>query len=93
MNEIFLLGEVITDIDFKFIINSKRKSIVEFIVKVENEEINVIAYDNIADFCYSKLRKGNIVLINGRLENKVVIKEINILGTIENFLSIGFFSD
>ena len=71
MNEIFLIGKVITDIKFDFIINSKKHiSISEFTVETLNkQEIRIVAYDDIADFCYSKFNKDDMVVINGKIRN------------------------
>jgi single-stranded DNA-binding protein len=37
MNEVFLIGKIISDIEFKFIINSKNKAITCFETEINNE--------------------------------------------------------
>ena len=80
MNEVFLIGKIISDIEFKFIINSKNKAIACFEIKTADKQIvRIQAYNQLADFAYSKLNKNNQVFINGYIENNVVkAKCINI---------------
>ena len=80
MNEVFLIGKIISDIEFKFIINSKNKAIACFEIKTADKQIvRVQAYNQLEDFVYSKLNKNNQVFINGYIENNVVkVKCINI---------------
>ena len=74
MNEIFLIGKIVTEIDFKFILNSKHISIALFEIELLNRSIvKVKAYDDIADFAYSKLIKDDIIFINGRMETSEII--------------------
>lgn len=81
MNECFLIGKIISDIDFKFIIKSKNISIANFKVKLlDGNIIKVKGNNNIADFCYNSLQKGRTVSIYGILNSKgeIEIKEIEI---------------
>ena len=73
MNEVFLIGKIISDIEFKFIINSKNKAIACFEIETNDKQIvRIQAYNQLADFVYSKLNKNNQVFINGYIENNVV---------------------
>ena len=79
MNLVFVLGKIISDIEFQFIINSKNKSIAIFKIKLlNNSEVTVKAYNEQADYCYSKLNKNNIIYIEGYLNSKmqIVVKDI-----------------
>ena len=80
MNEVFLIGKIISDIEFKFIINSKNKAIACFEIETNDKQIvRIQAYNQLADFVYSTLNKNNQVFINGYIENNVVkAKCINI---------------
>ena len=80
MNEAFLIGKIISDIEFKFIINSKNKAIACFEIETADKQIvRVQAYSKLADFAYSKLSKNNKVFINGYIEDNVLkVKCINI---------------
>lgn len=81
MNEIFIIGEIASKIEYKFIINSKKYfSKVKFEIEISNQRFKVIGYNNIADYCYRKLEKENNVFINGRIENNM---EINIKSIIK----------
>ena len=73
MNEVFLIGKIISDIKFKFIINSKNKAIACFEIETADKQIvRIQAYNQLADFAYSKLSKNNKVFINGYIEANVV---------------------
>lgn len=80
MNEVFLIGKLISDIEFKFIINSKNKAIACFEIKTADKQIvRMQAYNQLADFAYSKLNTNDKVFINGYIEANVVkVKFINI---------------
>ena len=80
MNEVFLIGKIISDIEFKFIINSKNKAIACFEIETADKQIvRVQAYNKLADLAYSKLSKNNKVFINGYIEDNVLkVKCINI---------------
>ena len=79
MNLCILMGKIISDIEFKFIINSKNKSIAEFEIETLNSNIaKVYGYNEVADYCYRKLSKNDSILIEGRISQngKVEIKQI-----------------
>ena len=80
MNEVFLIGKLISDIEFKFIINSKNKAIACFEIKTADKQIvRIQAYNQLADFAYSKLNTNDKVFINGYIEDNVVkVKNINV---------------
>ena len=80
MNEVFLIGKIISNIEFKFIINSKNKAIACFEIETADKQIvRIQAYNQLADFAYSKLSKNNKVFINGYIEDNVLkVKCINI---------------
>ena len=71
MNICFLIGKIVSEIEFDFIINNKSNlgekiSIVRFkICLLDNTEINIMGYNKIADWCYKELKVGNIILIKG----------------------------
>ena len=73
MNEVFLIGKIISDIEFKFIINSKNKAIACIVIKTADKQIvRVQAYNKLADFAYSKLNTNDKVFINGYIETNIV---------------------
>ena len=80
MNEVFLIGKIISDIEFKFIINSKNKAIACFEIKTTDKQIvRMQAYNQLADFAYSKLNTNDKVFVNGYIEDNVVkVKCINV---------------
>lgn len=81
MNLVFVLGKIISDIEYKFIINSKNKAITIFKIKLlDDNEITVKAYNEYADYCYSKLNKNDDIYIEGYINSKMQI----IVNNIEN---------
>ena len=49
-----------------------------YIAIIDNEIINIVAYDVIADYVYKNINTQNKVMINGCIENNnVKIKKIN----------------
>ena len=80
MNICILLGKIVSEIEFQFIINSKNKSISYFDLELLNKSIiKVIAYNETADYLYSKISKGDTICIYGQIENNgnIRIKDIN----------------
>ena len=85
MNICFIIGKIISDVEFDFIIDNNKGfkndkiSVVRFKLKLLDENVlNIIGYNNIADFCYQKLKIGENVLIQGFINNsgKIEIKNI-----------------
>ena len=81
MNICFLMGKIISDVKFDFVIGNNKYlkngkiSVVRFKVELLDENVvNIIGYNDIADFCYQKLEKGNIVNILGKLNTKMEIE-------------------
>ena len=79
MNICILSGKIISKIEFKFIINSKNKSIVYFNLELSNKSIvKIEAYNEIADLCYKELKENDKILIYGKLDEKGRIKIIEL---------------
>ena len=79
MNHVFILGKIISDIEFKFIIKNKNKAIAIFKVKLLDDTIvTVEAYNEKADYCYSKLNKNDVIYIQGYINSKmqIIVKDI-----------------
>lgn len=77
MNKCFFVGKIIGNIDFKFIKqrkNRRNNSISIFQLKLlDGNLINIKAYNEIADLCYSSLKKNDFVFITGKIETIGVI--------------------
>ena len=82
MNTCFLIGKIVSDIKFDFMIYSRHTSIVQFYIKDKRKNIiKIVGYDKIADYCYKNVKKNDIVFIEGRMENiedNTIIKIIEI---------------
>lgn len=78
MNEVFLTGKIISNVEFKFIINSKNISIAMFNIETDDKQvIKIKSYNELADYCYSKLEKSKRLFIYGKIsKDKVIVKEI-----------------
>ena len=60
-------------------INGKRKQVTKsgFETKAEAEKAGIKAYNELADYCYSKLEKSKRVFIYGKIsKNNIIVKEI-----------------
>ncbi len=74
MNECFIIGKIVTNIEFKFIYNSKKTSIATINIELKNKSIiKAKAYDENADYCYRNLNKNKMIFIYGKLENKDIL--------------------
>ncbi len=72
MNLCFLIGKIISEIEFNFIICngsiSEEVSIAEFKLELENKTIvKIIAYKELADKCYRELVKEKVLGVFGSL--------------------------
>ncbi len=74
MNIVYIQGKIVSDIEFKFMIRNKNTSVSTFKIQLNNNSIVTIkAYNELADYCYSKLNKNNTILIEGELNSKLEI--------------------
>ena len=79
MNICFLIGKIVSDVEFKFVLGSKHISIAIFKLELSNRSIvTVKAYDEMADLCYQKLQKGDIIGIQGYLNSNMEIVAIEV---------------
>ena len=75
MNEIFIIGKVISKIEYKFIVDSKKHfAKAEFEMEIEEQKFKVKGYNNIADFCYRKLDENDKIFINGKINGNMEIE-------------------
>ena len=77
MNICFFSGEIDSKPNFKFIVSSNLNfkdslhiSIAKFDLAVdENTKIIIKAYDDLADFCFQNLKRGDFIFISGRIND------------------------
>ena len=82
MNKCFLLGYLINDVEFSFTLKKNPISVAKFDLKLSNNStVKVYSFDANADFCYSRLKKGNSVIIEGKINTKHNIIAENIYKT------------
>lgn len=85
MNRCFLKGKVISDVQFEFMIDQNHNSISIFSIILQNKtEIQLIAYDELADFCYQKLKVEKIIFIEGYLKTENQVEIITIKSILNN---------
>ena len=74
MNMCFIIGKIVSKIEFNFILNSNNISIVKFKIELKNKSIiDVKGYDEIADWCYQNLEETDEVEIYGEINSKMEI--------------------
>ena len=77
MNLVYLIGKIIDNIKYDFIINSKNKAIVTFKIKtIDGTILNIKGYNEKSDYCYRKLENSDKVFIEGYINNnyEIIIK-------------------
>ncbi len=76
MNICFFIGKVISDIEFKFIVDNKSYyAIAIFQIELDNNSvITVKGLNEIADYCYINLNKNEYCIIEG-----IIVSNFNIL--------------
>ncbi len=79
MNLCFLIGKIISQMQYKFIINSKDTAIAIFKLQLQNKSIVTIkAYNEMADFYYSHFELNDVICVKGRINTKgKIIVRIN----------------
>ena len=80
MNICLLVGKICSEIQLEFILNSKDISIAMFDMELSNGSIiKVKGYNEIADYCYSTLEIGQVIEIEGYIDNnmEIVLNIIN----------------
>lgn len=75
MNECFLIGKIISNIEYKFIYKNskanKNTAIAYFDIELSNKSIvKVKAFNEIADYCYKNLENKNNNKNNSKKNNK-----------------------
>ena len=78
MNICFIKGKIITELEYKFTFIRNADAVITFEIELDNKsKIKVIGYNEIADKCYKKLKKEDIIWLEGKMEEKqIVIKEL-----------------
>lgn len=81
MNLYFCAGRIISEINFKFILQGKKFSAAKFKMELFDKTIiDVIAYDNTADYSYRKLKKDDYIFCEATLAtDKIVLEYIELL--------------
>lgn len=70
MNEVFVIGEIVSKVDFKFIYKGKNTSKAKCNVQLNNGcIIEIIGYDEIADFMYKHIKEKQLIFAYGKLNN------------------------
>lgn len=68
MNLVFVMGKIIEKIDFKFIYKAKDISIAKTKMQLNNDStIEIVGYNEMADFMYRKLNAQDRVFVYGEL--------------------------
>lgn len=91
MNRCYISGFVYSDVEFSFTLRKNPISIAKFKLRLSNNSIiDIYALNEMADYCYRKLKKGKFVLIEGKLNTnifyKVIIDDINVFKDNSRFI-------
>ena len=73
MNAVFLIGKLIKDVEYKFMLerNKSAKAIL-YLKLIDKTEIKVAGHNEIADFCLRNLEIKDIVIIYGQIKENIV---------------------
>ena len=72
MNKCFVIGYIVSEVEFKFILNGKNNSITKFSLKLLNGSIiKIITYDEVADFCIQKLAPKMFISVFGFIDSDI----------------------
>ena len=78
MNKVFVIVEIL-EYKYGFLLNNKNNAVCKSIGKLTNGSvINIIAYDKLADKCLRILKKGEIYLIEGKINSNMEVIIIKI---------------
>lgn len=79
MNLCIITGKILEDINFKFIYNDRRISIAYTTIKLSNDSIITIkGFTEKADVLFTKFAKGDLVIVEGKIDTKSEVEIIRI---------------
>lgn len=74
MNICFFAGKVKSEIDFRFILTGKNYCAVRFTLELfDGTFMNLLGYNDVADYSYRKLKNGDVIFCEAVLEEKAVV--------------------
>lgn len=81
MNEVFLMGKVIKEIEYRFMLEKGKNAKAEIKLELlDKTQLKVIAYNEEADYTLQNIRKNDDVFIYGIIkEREVIVKNIHII--------------
>ena len=81
MNEVFLMGKVIKEIEYRFMLEKGKNAKAEIKLELlDKTQLKVIAYNEEADYTMQNIRKNDDIFIYGMIkETEVVVKNIYII--------------
>ena len=69
MNEVFLIGKIIKEIEYKFMLEKgKNAKAVVYLELLDKTNVKAIAYNENADYVLQNIKKNDIVFVYGTLE-------------------------
>ena len=76
MNEVFLIGKIIKEIEYKFMLEKgKHAKAIVYLELLDKTQLKVIAYNEEADYTMQNIRKNDDIFIYGMIkETEVVVK-------------------
>lgn len=70
MNEVFLIGKIVGDIKYKFMLQKSKNAKAILNIKITNKtKLEIIAYNEQADYAFKNLKAADTVFIYAKLLN------------------------
>lgn len=87
MNTCFIIGKIVSEVQFDFYFNSKvhqSRVLLEIVPLKSNDKIVARAYDEKADIIYQNYKKGDCIAFEGKIRNEYL--EVNEIEKSKNIL-------
>ena len=73
MNEVFLIGKIIEKVEYKFCLEKRKTAKARIKLELlDKTKLEVIAYNEIADYCLQNLEYKDKVFINGKINTSEI---------------------
>lgn len=74
MNEVFIIGKIINEVKYKFILkkHNNAKAVISLEL-LDKTKLEVVAYNEIADYAFKNLDENELVFINGKIYREEVV--------------------
>ena len=75
MNMVILMGEIASKIEYKFIYKGRKNAKAKFTLKLANNNIiNIVAYNKLADELYQRAKLEETITVTGRINTNMQVE-------------------